>query len=514
VPKVSLNTYPEAESVCTLRPACADDEEMIYRWRNLPEIIELGLSRSAVGREEHGIWFRETLRSLDRELFVIEVGGQAAGTVRYDFDVLGQAEISIYLVPSYTGRGFGTQALAQSLPETFVKRHVRTIRATVRRGNERSLAFFHSLGFREAETNSVSDTLVLEHPNVPHSRPWIEHKEIEAVVSVLNSRQLSQGPCVAELERLWCKATQCSAAAAVGTGLGALRLALLALGVGSGNEVILPSYCCVALANAALAIGATPVCADVDFDSWTLSAEDVQRKVTKQTKAIIAVHLFGYPADVQKLAAFDVPVIEDCAHGIGGTTGSTPFGGGSQLSIGSFYATKMLCAGEGGIVASPHANLINLVIKSRDYSDQEASGSRLNDKLTDFQAALAIAQLQKLKEILYRRQARARRYHSLLAGLVDEGLIALPLDTAGRIWYRYTIRLTRHLARKVSQRMREFSVSAELPVHSWRQPGTSDKTLPVTMEAFDRLLSLPLYPDLSVLEQDLVVSSLRSALKP
>ena len=500
------------EDVCTLRPACAEDEEIVYRWRNLPEIIELGLSRCAVGEEEHRIWFGETLRAVDRELFIIEVRGQAAGAVRYDFDMFGQAEISIYLVPPYAGHGFGTQVLAQSLPETFVKRRVNTIRATVRKGNERSLAFFRSLGFRDSETDPLSHTLVLEHPQVPHSRPWIDDQEIAAVVSVLNSRQLSQGPRVAELERLWCKVTQCRAAAAVGTGLGALRLALVALGVRPGSEVILPGYSCVALANAVLAIGGTPVCADVEVDSWTLSADDVQCKLTKRTKAIIAVHLFGYPADMQRLAAFEVPLIEDCAHGVGGTTDGTPFGSNAQLSVSSFYATKMLCSGEGGIVASQHEDLIDLIIQSRDYSDQGASAFHLNDKLTDIQAALAIAQLQKLDEILHRRQARAQRYHRLLTGLVEKGLIALPLDIPGRIWYRYPIRLKQHLAGRTSERMRAFGVSAELPVRDWRQRGSCDTHLPATMEAFERILSLPLYPDLSELEQRLVVSSLYSSL--
>jgi perosamine synthetase len=512
VPKAPHDVRLQSETICTLRPACAEDEEIIYKWRNLPEIVERGLHRSGVGREEHRIWYGQTLRASDRELFIIIVQGQPAGAVRYDFDLSGQAEISIYLVPPYTGHGFGTQALEQSLPETFVRRRLHTIRATVRNDNKRSLTFFRSLGFLDVETGPDSDTLLLKHPEVPHSRPWIGHQETDAVMSVLNSRQLSQGPRVAALERLWCEATHCKAAAAVGTGLGALRLALFALGVGPGSEVILPAYSCVALANAVLALGATPVCADIQADDWTLSADDVKRKLTKRTKAIIAVHLFGHPADIKRLAALEVPVIEDCAHGIGGTAGGVPFGSGAQLSVGSFYATKMLCAGEGGMVASQHQNLIDLIIQSRDYSDQQASAFRLNDKLTDIQAALAIAQLQKLDEILELRQAVAQRYHTLLRGLVESGLIALPLDTPGRIWYRYAIQLKQHLASTIGEHMRQFRVRAELPVHDWWQPASGDMPLPATEDAFKHLLSLPLYPHLSELEQRLVVSSLCSVL--
>src|SRR5579859_6947961 len=175
VPKVPLNVPLRSEDVCTLRPVCAADEEIIYQWRNLPEIVERGLNKSGVEREQHRIWFRESLRAVDRELFIIEVRGRAVGTVRYDFDSDRQAEISIYLIAPYTGQGFGTRALEQSLPETFVRRRVHTIRATVRKDNQRSLAFFRSLGFRDVETNPQSDTLVLEHPRVPHSRPWIEN---------------------------------------------------------------------------------------------------------------------------------------------------------------------------------------------------------------------------------------------------------------------------------------------------------------------------------------------------
>ena len=138
---------------------------------------------------------------------------------------------------------------------------------------------------------------------------------------------------------------------------------------------------------------------------------------------------------------------------------------------------------------------IEHIVHSRDYSDQGASAFRLNDKLTDIQAALAITQVQKLDELLRRRQALAQQYDSLLASLVETDLIVLPLDTPGRIWYRYPIRLKQHFARTISERMRALGVSAELPVHDSGALQTCAGKLPAATEAFDRApVSFPLYP--------------------
>jgi len=345
--------------------------------------------------------------------------------------------------------------------------------------------------------------------DVPHSKPSLGLAESEAVKSVLASGHLTQGPVVHQFEASWCRHTMTAFAACTGSGLGALRLSLVALEVGAGDEVIVPAYSCVALLNAVLAVGATPVLADVTRDHWTIDAADVQRRMTRRTKAIVAVHLFGMPAELSSLG---LPVIEDCAHGIGGRCGGKPFGASGTLSLASFYGTKLLAGGEGGIVAGQDRLLIERVRRARDYGDQEANALHLNDKMTEIEAALVGAQLSRLPELLSRRAERAARYQATLSALADGGIVALPLDVPGRIWYRYPVRLLDHDALAVCQWMAAHGVRAEQPVWDLRTSRFWSQEFPVTAEAFDRLVSLPLYPDLIDAQQERVVETFKQCL--
>lgn len=353
---------------------------------------------------------------------------------------------------------------------------------------------------------------LLDSETVPHSKPSFGQAEWEAARSVLASGHLTQGPFVQQLEAAWCRHTMTQFAACTGSGLGALRLSLFALGVGAGDDVIVPAYSCVALLNAVLALGGTPVLADVTRDEWTIAVTDARRRLTHRTKAIVAVHLFGMPADLPALLSLGVPIIEDCAHGIGGRCGGKPFGASGTLTIASFYATKLLAGGEGGIVAGQDRVLIERVRRARDYSDQEASGVHLNDKMTEIEAALVSAQLARLPELLDRRAERAARYHAALAPLAEAGLVALPSETPGRIWYRYAVHLLDHDAQAVCRWMAAHGVRAEQPVWDLRTSRFWSPELTATADAFDRLVSLPLYPDLTADQQDRVVEALTQCL--
>lgn len=498
-----------------VRPAHPADEEILFAWRNEPWIVQAGSSRRAVPREEHRVWFAETLTRAKRELFVVEIGGQAAGMVRYDWREESRAEISTYLLPEFWGKGHGREVFRQTAPLVCVRKKLRGIVARIQTGNVRSLAFFQSLGFRESGAAPAEGvlTFMLESPPVRHSRCSISDDEISRVVTVLKSGQIAQGAGVAELEQSWARDTGTAAAAAVGSGVAALRLALLALGVGAGHEVIVPAYSCVALMNAVLALGATPVLADMTPGTWTLSPADAARRLTGRTKAIIAVHLFGVPAAIGELAALGVPVIEDCAHGIGGRVDDRPFGGAGALSISSFYATKMIAGGEGGIVAGRDAGLIERIRRARDYGDQAPNGLHLNDKLTDIEAALVQGQLSRLPATLSERTRLASVYDAELQSLVKEGLLQLPAATEGRIWYRYALRLQSPRARAVATALAAAGVRAEQPVWDLRETPVWRGDCPVTAEAFDHVLSLPLYPGLSAFDQQRVCAALHEILR-
>jgi len=303
-----------------------------------------------------------------------------------------------------------------------------------------------------------------------------------------------------------------SDAAGVSSGLAALRLALLALHVGPGDEVIMPAYSCVALLNAALALDATPVLADIKEDDWTLSPSDVEQRITQKTKAIIAVHLFGMPASISGLLSLGLPVVEDCAHGIGGSCDGQPFGGVGTVNISSFYTTKMIAAGEGGIVAARDKELIQRIRNARDYGDQLPDRHHMNDKMTDIEAALARAQVNRLPEMLSLRADRAEVYDERLAPLAEQGLIVLPQRPPGRIWYRYAVRLTRHDAEPVCDWMAANRVRVEQPVWDLRESEFWSPGLSVSAQAFDRVVSLPLYPDLDAADQEIVCETLNQCL--
>jgi len=347
---------------------------------------------------------------------------------------------------------------------------------------------------------------------IQHSKPFIGKEEIDAAASVVASGQLAQGPMVEKLEAEWCRLTQKRHAAAVGSGLGAIRLALISLGVATGDEVIIPAYSCVALLNAVLAVGAQPVLADVEPDRWTLDIADAKQHLNKRVKAIIAVHLFGFGCDVPGLLEFDVPIIEDCAHALHTAGLSRPFGSQGTLNLSSFYATKLVAGGEGGIVASNDARLITRIIQVRTYVGQPPNALHLNDKMTDVEAAVAHVQLEKIDRILSLRQSRAERYDEILADLVRKGDIVLPRRDEARVWYRYAVRLTNHMASAVAEWMANCGVHADQPVWDLRTSRFWTSDLTASSLAFDRLLSLPLYPDLTDAQQEIVCRSLAQCL--
>jgi dTDP-4-amino-4,6-dideoxygalactose transaminase len=338
-------------------------------------------------------------------------------------------------------------------------------------------------------------------------------EDAAAVADVVRSGHIAHGVVTDTVERRWCELTHASAAACVGSGTGALRLALHALGTGPGDEVIVPAYSCVALLNAPLSLGAIPVLADVDCDDWTLSVEDTRRRISKRTRAIVAVHLFGLGAPLGELSGLGVPVIEDCAHAVGGTTVRGPFGGGGTIAMSSFQATKLIGAGEGGVVASKDTELVDRVRAARDNGGAPPSGRHLNDHFTDLGAALALGQLDRLEETLRNRAALAARYDELVAPLVDRGLAVLPVRVEGRVWYRYAVRLPHHEAAEVCRRAAADGVLIKRPVAVelrdcpyWVEP------LEHTIEAFRAVISLPLYPGLGDGDQERVVAALTACL--
>jgi dTDP-4-amino-4,6-dideoxygalactose transaminase len=276
--------------------------------------------------------------------------------------------------------------------------------------------------------------------------------------------------------------------------------------------VIVPAYSCVALMNAVLALGAAPILADVDPERGTLDPDDVRRRVGRRSRAVVAVHLFGLSAPVAELAALGPPVIEDCAHGAGGRVGAGPQGGAGSANFSSFYATKLVAGGEGGIVGTRDPVVAERVREMREYADRDPNPTRLNSKLSDLAASVTRAQLTRLPEILTRREAVARAYIRDLERLREAGALELPPSEPGRVWYRFAVRLCVERAAPVVERLRRRGIGVEQPVWDCRGTPIWKNDCPGASSAFDRIISLPLYPHLGEIARRTVCHALEEVL--
>jgi len=341
---------------------------------------------------------------------------------------------------------------------------------------------------------------------IPHNRLTYDQREEEEVLSTIRSGYWAGGPKVKALEEALKKKLDRTYAFGVGSGVGGLRIALLSVGVSENDEVILPGYCCVALTNAILNIGAIPVPVDVSASDWNIYFESVQQKITSKTKAIIAVNTFGAPADIAALKKFNLPVIEDCAHGFG----ENGMGAQGDVSVLSLYASKFIGCGEGGVVLTNNKNYAEQIEDYRDYADKLPDKNKLNDKMNDLEASIALVQLSKVDLFIDKRRAVAQKYNEALRG---ESKLILPAYSSNRIWYRYVLSFKNVEAKKLIDLFKAEGVKTDAPVEDWRTDVYRQEPMINTDRAYNSLLSVPIYPSLSKEEQDIVIQSIKNVLK-
>lgn len=326
----------------------------------------------------------------------------------------------------------------------------------------------------------------MDSPAIPHSKPSIGPEEIAAVRRVLESGQLAQGREVAAFEEECAAMVGRKHGVAVNSGTAALHLALIGMGVASGDTVAIPSYACAALAQAIAWQGATPVVCDIDED-YNLDPA----RVPDSVMGVIVPHLFGATARLPRHPS----VIEDLAHAIGG-----PAGNASILAIASFYATKMVTTGEGGMLLTDDEGVADLARDLRDYDNRDDFQVRRAYKMTDFQAAMGRVQLKRLPEFIARRAAIAAQYDGGLAGLP----VALPrLDDS--LHFRYVIATPERDA--MATWLEERGIGASRPVHRPAHHSLGGDC-PRSERAHWENLSLPLYPELTTAEASFVIKSI------
>lgn len=329
-------------------------------------------------------------------------------------------------------------------------------------------------------------------PIIAHSKPLLGDEEIGAVVRVLHSGQIAQGKKVEEFEAKVADYIGSKFAIAVSSGTAALHLALLGLGIRRGDEVILPSYVCPSPYLAILHAGATPRLADINPSDYNIDARAAKKELSKRTKAIIVPHMFGTPADIRELSNIGIPIVEDCAQAFGAEYEGVKVGGLGKVSIFSFYATKMITTGEGGMVLTDDKDIYHKLLGSRDYDKKTPDCLKFNYKMTDLQAALGIIQLKRLNAFMKRRMQIASFYTDHFSRLG----VKVPSAFKNRksVHYRYVIDV-RHKER-IQRESKKWGVMCENPV--WRPLHLSLKTakLPATDHAYRHALSIPIYPAL------------------
>lgn len=371
---------------------------------------------------------------------------------------------------------------------------------------------------------------------IPYGHQTIDEADIQAVISVLQSDYLTTGPSVDTFEQKIAAYTGARYATAVSNGTAALHTACLAAGIGQGDEVITSPMTFAASANCILYCGARPVFADIDPNTYNLSPEQIEKKITPRTKAVIPVHFTGQPCDMDAIGRiaekYHLTVIEDGAHALGASWHGKKIGSFSAMTTFSFHPVKPITTGEGGMVVTDDAQLYERLRLYRShgitrdeakmqeteggckdrgeawYYEQVALG--FNYRMTDIQAALGISQMDKLDIFLERRRIIAKRYNEAFK---DHPHIRIPYIPQGvqSGWHLYVIRIRDGRRREVFRSLQEAGIGVNvhyIPIYRhpyYQKNGYYGTICPQAEKLYEEMISLPIYPGLGREQQEYVV---------
>jgi dTDP-4-amino-4,6-dideoxygalactose transaminase len=340
-------------------------------------------------------------------------------------------------------------------------------------------------------------------------------EERAAVEKVLASGLVVQGPEVAAFEAEFAQLVGGRECVAVNSGTSALHLGLLAAGIGPGDEVVVPSFTFAATANSVAMTGATPVFADIDPVSSCLDPLSVKSCLTHRTAAIMPVHLYGHPAPMTELAdladAHGLLLVEDAAQAHAASYAGRPVGALGDVAAFSFYATKNMTTGEGGMVVCRDAETARRVRLLRNQGMEQKYRNEiagLNNRMTEIAAAIGRVQLTRLPGFTARRQSVARQYDEGLSGVLTPSVAS----GASHVYHQYTVRVRARDEVLASVQADGVDAAVYYPVPTHRLPAYDlALDLPETDRAVDEVLSLPIRPGLSDEEVDRVISAVNEA---
>ena len=369
---------------------------------------------------------------------------------------------------------------------------------------------------------------------IPYGKQTIDQDDIQAVVDVLKSDFLTTGPKIAEFEQTVADYVGAKYAVAISNGTSALHAACFAAGIGPGDEVITTPLTFAASANCVLYCGGTPVFADVDPKTYNIDPEDIRRKITDRTKAIIAVHLAGQPCDMDAIHSIarehGLIVIEDGAHALGSVYKGKKVGSMSDMTTFSFHPVKPITTGEGGMIVTDKENFYKKMVLFRSHGiTRDDSMMTRNDgpwfyqqfdlgynyRITDIQCALGCSQMKKLDRFLARRKEIVARYNEAFADC-DNIITPYQLSDTESGWHLYIVQVKNCDRRQVFEAMREKGIGVNvhyIPVYMhpyYQEHGYENVHCANAEEIYSHIISLPLYPGLTSEQQDYVIDTLKS----
>lgn len=369
---------------------------------------------------------------------------------------------------------------------------------------------------------------------IPYGKQIIDQDDIQAVVDVLKSDFLTTGPKIAEFEQTVADYVGAKYAVAISNGTSALHAACFAAGIGPGDEVITTPLTFAASANCVLYCGGTPVFADVDPKTYNIDPEDIRRKITDRTKAIIAVHLAGQPCDMDAIHSiaheYGLIVIEDGAHALGSVYKGKKVGSLSDMTTFSFHPVKPITTGEGGMIVTDNEEFYKKMALFRSHGiTRDDSMMTRNDgpwfyqqfdlgynyRITDIQCALGCSQMKKLDRFLARRKEIVARYNEAFADC-DNIITPYQLSDTESGWHLYIVQVKNCDRRQVFEAMREKGIGVNvhyIPVYMhpyYQEHGYENVHCANAEEIYSHIISLPLYPGLTSEQQDYVIDTLKS----
>jgi dTDP-4-amino-4,6-dideoxygalactose transaminase len=373
--------------------------------------------------------------------------------------------------------------------------------------------------------------------NIPLSRPFFDKEEFEEIKKVLESRWVAgQGPKNKELEKEFAEYMGVKHSIGVNNCTAALHLALFALGIGKGDEVIVPDFTFPATAHAVLYVGATPVFVDIDAKTFNIDPKLIEEKITEKTKAILPVHVFGQCADMDPILEIakkhNLKVIEDAACAVGNKYKGRFAGTMGDIGCFSFHARKNITSGEGGIITTNDDKIADIIrslscfgmasafSREKEFHIPEFTKLGFNYKLSDIAAAIVLVQLKRSEEFIKKRNTLADYYNEKLKDIES---IQVPFvdEFNKHVYQTYNVLLEKKINRdNVIMKLREKGVQVQIGTYALhKQPVYKDSVqcdendFPNTKFVFEQSLALPMYHELTFKDIDYIVSALREVLQ-